>query len=132
ATYVRRVHATAAAPRPRPLPAPARTCTQAGHSGRSAPARIRADSRLRRTRGRPAGRVAARRATGRTSGGASTAGNDEPAALVEDLAAAELRCELPSGEDTLVDGPTRPVLQTTLLPPLGQRPVLQTRCDDDE
>ena len=51
----------------------------------------RADSRLRHTPGRRERRVAARRASGRTNGGASSARDEEPVALEQKLAAELLR-----------------------------------------
>src|SRR5207244_8160066 len=63
---------------------------------------------------------------------ASRARDDEPVSLVQQLAAADLGCELRACEDALVHRPARAVLQHALLPAhrLGTR--LARRRDDDE
>src|SRR5919204_5992062 len=107
--------ATAAAPRPRRRPAPAPACTRAGPRDRAGRAATRAGSRPRRTPGTRARRAGARRATDTTSGGASRADGDEPAARVHGLAAAELLGQGLGREVALVDVPPRAVLEDALL-----------------
>src|SRR5512132_376390 len=113
-------------------PAPARTCTRAGRTGGCARAATRADSRLRRRRGRPRGLVAAKQSSGTSCAGASRADDDEPAALVQHLAAAELGREPLAGEDALEHRPARAVPEHALFVArrLGAR--LMPRADHHE
>src|SRR5581483_1591909 len=128
----RRGPATAAAPRPRSRPAPGRRCRRAGRRGPRAPAATRAGTPPRRTPGRHGCRAAATRATGRPNGGESRAHEHEPAALEQDLAAAELAEQPIAGEEPLVDLPARSVLQHSLLPLEARLAAVQRGVEDDE
>src|SRR5204862_5242235 len=119
-------------PRPRRDPAPGRTCTRAGRSGRCGRARTRAGTLPRRTRGRHGGPVAATGGIDTTSAAASRADDDEVAALVQDVATAELGCELRAEEVALVDLPAGAVLEPTLLPCRGRRIVPAMRSAEDQ
>ena len=131
AASCRRDRATGGALLPRRCPAPARTCTPAGRGTRSRRARTRADSRPRHMPGRRERRVAARRVSGTTNAGASSARDEEPAALEQKLAAELLRKVL-ALEHALVHLPARAVLELTLLPALRRVTLTANGGDDDE
>src|SRR5436309_12521154 len=132
AASVRHGRAMDAAPRLPRFPAPVRTCTPAGRTVRCGPATTRAESRPRRTRDRRGDRAGAKRATGTTSAAASRAHDDEPATLVEHLAAAELRRELRAGEVALVHRPPRAVLEDAILESLAGTIGTNGCVDHDE
>ena len=58
--------------------------------------------------------------------------HDEPAAVEQDLAAAELGGEALAGEEALVDGVAGAIVEDALLPLLGLDVVAQRGVDDDE
>src|SRR5262249_22569066 len=105
----------AAVPDLRPLRAPGRTCTRADPRPARAPAATRAGGRPRGRLGRPPGRASASGASGTSiCAGSRTADDDEPVALVQDLAAAQLGREIRSGEVALEHLPARAVLEHPL------------------
>src|SRR5262249_16246666 len=92
----------------------------------------RAGSRPRRTRGRRAGRVGARRSSGNARAAASRADGDEPAAREQRLAGAELTGERIRLELPLLDLPARAVVENGLLVLLGFDVLAQGGVDDDQ
>src|SRR5438067_13495506 len=69
--------------------------------------------------------------TDTTSAGGSSANDDEPAPLEDDLSA-ELAREVCAFEHPLVDRPARAVLQQPVVPALGRVVRTPNGCDDHE
>src|SRR5512133_2172699 len=113
-------------------PAPGRTCKRAARTAGCARAATRADNQPRRTRGKSRGPVAATRASGTSCAGASRADDDEPAALVQHLAVAQLGRKLLAGEDALEHRPARAVIEHPCLVALDRRGRPGHGGDDDE